>query len=172
MKLLLRPLIMVLLSISGTVEATVRKSAMTVELVNLGYYIQLYHEQEGKYPASWDDLERTAPDLDKTFTVLTPTRRMILISPPFELPRRFSGGGLAVAMTKDSYRPVSWKQRPLIGSTYMILKDPVYGVVVTANGGSSRREIPPDAMRSILASEGLTLPAPSGLVPLPTKRNS
>jgi hypothetical protein len=155
--------IIALLFISGSSEATVRKSALTVELVSLGRYIQIYHEQEGKYPGSWNELEKTSPDLDKTFSVLTPTRRMILISPPLELPQRYSGGGLAVAMTRDSYRPVSWKQLPIIGSTYRTLKDPVYGVVVIAGGGVSRREIPPEAVKTIFAAEGLTLPASSNL---------
>lgn len=160
---LLPPLFIIALLISGISEATVRKSAISVELVNLGRFIQLYHEKEGKYPESWSEFERVTPNLDKTFSVLTPTRRMVLLSPPLELPQRFFGGGLAIAMTRDSYRPVTWKQWPIIGTTYKTLKNPVYGVVVTTNGGVSRREIPPDAMSSIFVAEGLTLPTPSGL---------
>jgi hypothetical protein len=97
---------------------------------------------------------------------------MFLISPPIELPQRYSGGGLALAMTRDSYRPESWRQWPIIGSSRMILKEePVYGViVVTINGGVSRREIKPEAMSAILKADGLALPRPSGLGAFPYEK--
>ena len=163
MKLSHSLIVTALLAISGVTQASVRKSALTVELVNLGRFIQLYNEQEGSYPHSWSEFEKVNPNIDKTFSILTPTKRMMLVSPPIEIPRRYSGGGIAVAITRDTYRPVSWRQWPIIGTTRKILKEPVYGVIVMHNGGVSRSEIPPDAMRSILVQEGLSLPEPSGL---------
>lgn len=162
--------VVALLFISGIAEATSRKSALTVELVNLGRFIQLYNEQEGKYPNSWSELERVTPNLDRTFSNLTPTRRMDLISPPLELPQRYSGGGLAVAVTRDPYRPVSWRQWPIIGTTRKTLKEPVYGVIVILNGGVSRREIAPDTMNSIFKDAGLSLPKRSDLGALPYEK--
>jgi hypothetical protein len=158
-----------LLLIGGVAEAHSRKNALTTELVSIGRFIQLYHQQEGKYPESWNEMERITPNLDKTFSVLTPTRRMALISPPFELPQNRPGGGLVIAMTRDSYRPVGWREWPIIGTTRH-LKDPVYGVVVIINGGVSRREIPPERMISILEAEGLELPEPSDLGAFPYEK--
>ena len=152
-----------LLLIGGIAEATVRKTALSVEMVSLGRFIQLYEEQQGSYPNSWSEFEKVTPGLDKTFPLLTPTMRMKLISPPFDLARGHNAEGIAVAMTRDSYRLESWRQTPITGTSRKILREPVYGVIVMHNGGVFRREIPPDAMYSILQREGLSIPEPSGL---------
>jgi hypothetical protein len=158
-----------LLMFSGVSEAMSRKSALTVELTNLGRFIDLYHDQEGEYPQTWNELKKIDPDLDGTFSILKPTQRMMLISPPLELPKRH-GGGTALAITREPFRPMSWTQRPIIGGTSEHLEEPSYGVIVTIDGGIFLRRISPDATRSVFESAGLALPTPSGLGAFPHEK--
>ncbi len=169
MKTSLPLFLLILLWVSGLAEASVTKSPFVIEFMNLGRLIQLYQDQEGKYPTSWNQFEKQIPGLDKTFPLLTPTQRMALISPPIQLPPRFFGGGLAVAMTRDSYRPLSQVEWPIIG-THQTLKPPVYGVILVSDGGVTRKEIPTDVMISFLNSQGLAMPQPSGLGRFPHEK--
>ena len=145
------------------------KSALTAELMYLGRFIDLYHDQEGEYPQTWNELEKIAPNLDSTFSILTPTQRMMLMSSPLELPKMY-GGGMALAITREPFRPKNWAQRPIIGGVREYLEEPSYGVIVRLNGGIFLRRIPPGAIRSIFQAEGLALPAPSGLGAFPYEK--
>lgn len=152
----------------GGAEAMSKKSALTVELMNVGRFIELYHEQEGEYPKTWNDLERVTPNLDSTFSILKPTQRMVLLSPPLELPRRY-GGGMAFVMTREPFRPKSWKW-PIVGTPHEYLKEPSYAAIVSMDGGVFLRRVPPADIRSLFAAEGLPLPEPSGLGSFPHER--
>lgn len=159
----------VMLMVSGVAEATSRKTALSVELSNLGRFIQLYHDQHGGFPQTWDELEKITPGLDSTFSILKPTKRMMLISPPIELPRKH-GGGMALAITREPFRPKSWTQWPFIGITHEYLKDPSYAIIVSMDGGIFLRHVAPDATRSIFEVKSLPLPTPSGLGAFPYEK--
>ena len=158
-----------MLIVCGVAEAMSRKTALTGDLMNLGRFIELYHDQYGKYPQTWEELEIIAPSLDSTFSILKPTQRMMLISPPFELPRK-NGGGTALAITREPFRPKSWTQWPIIGITHEYLEDPSYAFIVSMEGGTFLRRIPPDATRSIFEAKGSALPKPSGLGAFPYEK--
>ena len=64
----------------GVAGATSRKTALTVELMSLGRFIDLYHDQVGGYPQTWEELEKITPGLDSTFSILKPTQRMMLMA--------------------------------------------------------------------------------------------
>jgi hypothetical protein len=162
-------MICVMLMVSGVAEATSRKTALSVELMNLGRFIQLHHDQYGEYPQTWDELEKITPGLDSTFSILKPTKRMMLISPPIELTKKY-GGGMALAITREPFRPKSWTQWPLIGITREYLKDPSYAIIVSMDGGTFLRHVPPDVTRSIFEAKSLPLPQPSGLGAFPYER--
>ncbi len=154
----------------GVAEANSMRTALSVELSNLGRFIELYHEQEGQFPQTWEELEKITPELDSTFPLLKPTKRMMLISQPIEMPRKY-GGGLALAITREPFRPISWTQWPIIGMTHEYLKDPSYAIIVSMDGGSFLRHVSPDATRSIFESKGLPLPEKSGLGAFAYERN-
>lgn len=162
-------MICVVLMVSGVAEATSRKTALTGELASLGQFIQRYHDQYGEYPQTWDELKKITPGLDRIFSVLKPTQRVMLISPPFELPRK-NGGGLAFAITREPFRPKSWTQWPIIGVTHEYLEEPSYAFIVSMEGETFLRRVPPDATRSIFEANGLPLPKPSGLGAFPYER--
>ncbi len=160
--MILRILISVLLIASGTARATTRKVPLVNEIVLLGRLIQLYHEHQGKYPQSWDELESVYPGLDARFSELSPTKRMALITPPIELPKSYSG--MAVAISRDAFRPLGWNDRPIIGGVYEYLKDPSYGLaVILDGGGASGCLLSPVSAKSVFDKTGLALPTPSGL---------
>ena len=156
--------------ICGVAGATSRKTALTAELMNLGRFIDLYHDQVGRYPQTWEELEKIAPGLDRTFSILKPTQRMILISPPIELPGK-NGGGMALAITREPSRQKSWAQWPIIGISHEYLEDPSYSFVVSLEGGTFLRRVPPNATRSIFEAKGLALPKPSGLGAFPDEKD-
>lgn len=162
-------MICVMLIVCGGAEATSRKTALTVELMNLGSFIHLYHYQIGRYPQTWEELETINPGLDNTFSILMPTQRMVLISPPIELPRK-NGGGMALAVTREPFRPKSWTQWPIIGITHEYLEDPSYAFIVSMEEGIYLRRVPPDATKSIFEAKGLPLPKPSGLGTFPYEK--
>ncbi len=160
--------ICVLLSLGGTAGAMSRKSELTSEVGQLGQCIRIYHEREGKFPETWEELSKVAPDLDRIMPVLNPTRRMVLVSPPFELPRRYHGGAV-VAMTRDAFRPLAWKQSPVSGIREY-LGEPAHAVIVWVDGGTFLRRVPPDGMKSTFEELGLPTPQPSNLGKFPHER--
>jgi hypothetical protein len=162
-------MICVMVMLCGVAGATSRKTALTVELMNLGRFIDLYHDQDGIYPQTWEELEKITPGLDSTFSILKPTQRMMLISPPIELPRK-NGGGMALAITREPFRPKSWTQWPIIGISHEYLEDPSYAFIESLEGGTFLRRVPPDATRSIFQAKGLALPKPSGLGAFPYEK--
>jgi hypothetical protein len=158
----LRTLITVLLLASGISEATTRKVPLVSEIVGLGRLILLYHEHHGKYPQSWEEFESVFPGLDERFPELNPTKRMALVSPPIE----FSGRcpGLAVAISRDAFRPLGWSEMPIIGGVYQCLEDPSYAVAVLPDGGGAAHcRLSPVSAKSVFDKAGRALPAPSGL---------
>ncbi len=155
-------LISVLLVVSGIVEASSRKIPLANEIVGLGRAIEFYHEQQGKYPQSWDELEGVFPSLDARFSELNPTKRMSLINPPIELTERYAG--TAVAVSRDAFRPLGWNDRPIIGGVYEYLKEPSYAMAVILDGGGvSLRRLSPVSAKSVFEEAGSALPTTSGL---------
>lgn len=155
-------LMILLLAISGSARATTRRHPLTNEIVGLGRVIQVYHEHLGKYPESWEELESYSPSLDAKFPRLEPTKRMALVTPPVELPGKYSG--MAVAISRDAFRSIQWKERPIIGGDYEHLEDPSYAVAVIQNdGGVSHCRLPPLLAQSVFNQAGSDLPTPSGL---------
>ncbi len=162
-------LISVLLIVSGSAGATTRKVPLVNEIVGLGRIIQLYHEHEGRYPQSWNELENTSPGLDTMYPQLNPTKRMALVTPPVVLPTRYAG--MAVAISRDAFRPMGWEDRPIIGGVYEYLKDPSYAVaIIKDNGGVSLVRLSPTTAKSVFDNAGSAMPAPSGLGAFPHEK--
>lgn len=162
-------MIVVILMISGVSEASSRKAALSVELLNLGRSIKHYHLLDGRFPQTWDELERISPGLDHSFSILKPTIRIMLISPPFELPEN-NGGGMALAITREPLRPKAWTQVPFLGISYEYFKDPSYAIIVSKDDGIFVCYAPPNMTRSIFEAKNIPLPEPSGLGPFPYER--
>ncbi len=141
-------MIFLTLLVCGVAEAMSRKTALTAELLNLGHFTDAYLNKNGRYPQTWEELEKIAPGLDSILSILKPTQRMVLIWPPIELPRKY-GGGMALAITREPFRPQSWKEWPA-GTTHEYLEDPSYAFIVRVNGWSVLRRVPPDDTRSII----------------------
>ncbi len=163
-------MICVMLMACGVAGAMSKRIALTSELENLGHFIDVFHEQVGKYPQTWGELEKINPGLDGTFSTLQPTQRMILMSPPIELPRRY-GGGIALAITREPFRPQGWTQWPITWTSREFLKDPSYALLVSVDGRVLLRYVPPATTRSIFEAAGVALPEPSGLGPFPYEKN-
>lgn len=152
----------------GTVGATTRKAPLTTEIVELGHVIQVYYEHEGRWPQSWDELEKVSPGLDARYSGLNPTKRMALVTPPIELPGR--NPGMAVAISRDAFRPKGWRARPIIGGESAYLEDPSYAVAVIRGTGVELVRLSPTTANSIFDKAGTALPAPSGLGEFPHEK--
>ena len=163
-----RTLAGVFLIACGTVEATTRRAPLTNEIVGLGNVIQVYHEHEGKWPKSWDDLEKVTPGLDARYSGLSPTKRMALVNPPIELPGR--NPGMAVAISRDAFSPMGWRTRPIIGGDSEYLEDPSYALAVIRGTGVELVRLSPTVAKSIFDKAGSALPAPSGLGKFPYEK--
>lgn len=160
--------LMLALMCGGTARALSRKTGMNAELVSLGRHIQIYQKDKGRYPRTWEEVSAslTDPDLDMAFKHITPTKRMVLLDPPLELPERY-GGGVAVAMTRNPFRPAGSKPASF-GLRREILREPVYGVIALyQQGGVGMRTIPPSAMESVFRTAGRTPPGPGDAGPFP-----
>lgn len=170
MKTLSRLLFLVmLLASSGVARASVRRQPIQSQMLTLGYFIRIYQKKEGRYPASWSELEERYPRLTTDFALLDPTRRVALLTPPLEMTGRHAGW-TAVAMTRDAVRQVAWKQTPVSGSSYAVLKDPVHILAIVKDGAASILTMSPEAARALFQKNGLTFPQPSGLGPYPHEK--
>ncbi len=168
MKIVQHLLLCILLAAGGTASAMSRKSALSTDIINLGRFIQLYHDERGEYPKSWIQLEKVFPNLDVTFSSLKPTQRMTLVTPPFELPKRYTGG-MVLAISREAFKPQSWEQWPIFGIVEY-LEDPSYAVIVAKDGGVFLRHLPPDAARSVFKDVDRALPEASGLGAFPHEK--
>ncbi|MES2920527.1 MAG: hypothetical protein V4819_03220 [Verrucomicrobiota bacterium] len=143
------------------VDARSRKYALNVEMVNLGRFVQLYQQEKGGYPESWDEMEVMYPKLKETFSMIQPSKRLSLMPGRLELPGRMVGATVLFISRDPLIRPGSWRipflKRPDWDA------GPCYALLIEQDGGVGLRYLPAAQVAAIFASAGRPLPQPSGL---------
>ena len=150
-----------LLIFSGIADARSMKSALTVELMNLRSFIKLYHDLEGDFPSTWSELEKVAPDLEDTLSLINPSQRMAYVSGQVELPQRYSGE-FVLAITREPYRRKGWKSSPFVG-IHEYLHEPCYMIISHKENDVFLRRLSPSLVEQMFDTSKVPLPEPSGL---------
>jgi hypothetical protein len=126
------------------------------------WYIQLYKEEHGTYPKSWDELESISSGKDWAAEPFQLRKRIAFVDKEVNWSNPY-WGGLIIAVSRDTFHPENHYQSRWTGKVESRLQDPIRLIFFERKGAMSSHQLPPELAAKMFADAGAELPEPSGL---------
>lgn len=147
-------------------KAFVVVSELTSEMRSFELFMHDYKESNGIFPESWDELESVSEHLDWSREPYKLRQRIAFVREEVIWENRLRGGRI-LAITRDAFRPETFRRSRWSGRIESDLLEPSYTVFVDRGGTIYFNQVPADIVAGIFKTAGAKLPEPSGLGPYP-----
>ncbi len=159
----------ILLASVGAAAARSVRFALMTDILNLGRSAQIYHEETGAYPATWQQFEERFGPARKIGGIAEPQERFAFVGTPVYLHGDPSKERILL-ISREPFRPPTEGRIPVLGIYYTTVAESVYVAVVQQGDGVFIREISPERALMAFAQAGAKLPEQSGLGLYPHER--